>query len=180
MYAQWPNSNYKGFWTWSNFEVRSSIGRGHGLFTLNPVNMYTWIPHFGLQNKGRLYTVFCTSFNYYIDGDPEKCTFTYKNSKGEHVQVGSKGLAITMMINEPNPGQTANCILTSNGIIIAKALNSDTELLVSYGDSYTRNYKIGRKLPLRLLQITKKIRLPVQLIHEQRRIQQKLIQKPHR
>ncbi len=59
--------------------------------------------------------------------------------------VGAKGLSILLMINEPSPKTKANCLFTSNTVMVATKIAKGQELTVHYGQSYKREYKVGQR-----------------------------------
>ena len=58
-----------------------------------------------------------------IDGKPQ----------GEE-EAALNGLGITMMINEPSPGRSPNCIITQDLFLITRDLKKGTELLAHYNN----------------------------------------------
>ena len=73
-----------------------------------------------------------------IDGTP-----AFHPARG----VGSFGLAIAMMINEPGPKRTPNAVFKNNMVIITRPIRKNGELLVYYGSKYERTYEAYKPDP---------------------------------
>ena len=74
-----------------------------------------------------------------IDGKPQ----------GEE-EAALNGLGITMMINEPSPGRSPNCIIHQDLFLVTKDLKEGTELLAHYNNDvntirWALNYKVDAK-----------------------------------
>ncbi len=147
-------------WIWPLLEVKQSIQTNHpcnGVFTKHILRKKTMIPVIGIKllqtdHDIRMFyryskNIADTTFppgtfthgwdvtDYSINGNPKLFT---------HEKVGSFGLAIAMMVNEPTNDQP-NCIFKQNHLITIKTIQPGEELTVYYGSDYDshRNYSIN-------------------------------------
>ena len=85
----------------------------------DPIKSHLWIYRHGLRGG--------------VDGRPS----LDKNA-------GCKGLAIAMMVNEPDKGKDANCILARDCLITVKHINKGVFLSAHYGEGY-KNIRARQK-----------------------------------
>lgn len=139
-----------GIWFWPELEVRaeSSFGPelGRGVFAKTDLRPGLFFPIFGTpiseaEHKRLIRTnqqqfVFAKGRGeprLLLNGDP-RCSLP-----------GRHGLEIALMVNEPPPRVKANCALGPNTLQVRRFIAKGEELLVHYGDSYTRSYKVGQR-----------------------------------
>jgi hypothetical protein len=139
-------------WLWPELEVRSesSFGPalGRGVFATRDLRPGLCIPVLGheisenerqqLVRKNKALYVFDSSTVGLIDGDP-------RIHPDKINRVGNYGLSIALMVNEPPPRNKANCAFGANTLQVRRRVAKGEELLVHYGDSYERPYKVGQR-----------------------------------
>ena len=69
-----------------------------------------------------------------VDGHPR-----YKPWQG----IGGRGLYISSLVNEPRR-KKPNVVMRGNNLVVAQPIAAHEELLVSYGQQYTRDYPVSR------------------------------------
>lgn len=131
----------EGGYVWKGLEVKTSlVGKGNaglGLFANVNFPFGTSIPIWGIPLRHRDTNtlnfsnshVYGTSTKGLIDGNPQRAPF--KN-------VGMRGLAISMMVNEPEGRKNPNCIFKRDMLVMIRPIKKGQELYVYYGPEYTR------------------------------------------
>jgi hypothetical protein len=126
-------------YTWPALAVRQSqqnVGGGLGVFAtrkLKPGIMIPILGHRVAQADGLTHGwVYYGSIKGAVDGHP---------SINPYKGVGSFGLSIAMMVNEPTRAKP-NCIFKMDHIVIAEPIRKGEELTVYYG----KNYELIRRI----------------------------------
>ena len=118
---------------WRQIEVRQSGSgeKGMGVFATQDLEPGLMIPITGMRipahvADGRTHA-YARSGTAAVDGHP---------GFNSHRGVGSFGLAIALMANEPNQQQDQNCCFRTDYMMTYKWIAKGCELLVDYGDAY--------------------------------------------
>ena len=154
--------------TWDHLQVQDThTPQGHGVFSTTFLKRGTYIPHLGtpipadtLQDRKHAQMALTNALNWNQDlPTREKITqitsaLTHTNtysciqgaidghpSISPHNNIGSRGIAITMMINEPMTTKP-NAILAADGIILTSNIPSGTQIQAFYGNSYEELRKL--------------------------------------
>ena len=113
---------------------------GNGLIAKTAIDRGTMIPILGriskecilpTHSRSHLYKSDKTNGGYYLDGHPDI---------QPHRGIGSRGLAIALMANEPTRTSKANAYFSCGYLIIRKNLKAGEEILVVYGRLGARDH----------------------------------------
>lgn len=150
MFPEWNEE--KKFYFWPQLVVRNTLQKGLGVFAKEDICEGTLIPYLGLRLDKKQYqdlhkkTDFYTSkdLHYIIQSD----THTYING---HPNFDTHHLYLTSLLNEPEPGQRANCRSLplrpkqlGLGVMTTRLIAKGEELSMHYGYAYYRDYSIGQ------------------------------------
>jgi hypothetical protein len=128
---------------WNDLEVKRVRGRGKGVFAKKDLPAGTAIPIWGVEVKEWEENDYEASHGWArriaprqkLDGHP---------SVFPHKGIGSFGLSIAMMLNEPSKGRP-NCLFLEDSVVVQTDVHRTEELTVWYGDEYDREFH-GYKL----------------------------------
>jgi hypothetical protein len=119
---------------WEEIEVRQSgsEGKGMGVFANQDLAPGLMIPIAGMRipahmASGRTHAYVRSGSDCAVDGSP---------GFNGHRGVGSFGLAIALMANEPDQQQDLNCCFRVDYLMTYKPIAKGSELLVDYGVAY--------------------------------------------
>uniref|UniRef100_A0A6C0BNI0 SET domain-containing protein n=1 Tax=viral metagenome TaxID=1070528 RepID=A0A6C0BNI0_9ZZZZ len=141
------------YYTWPKLEVKEFPGQGYGVYATERLSAGIAVPILGkVLTKFELDTKLGTAqashiweirslkpgwpYTTYIDGNPR-----YKPYK----RVGSGGLAIAMMVNEPSRTKP-NCIFKRDCLITADTIKAGEQLTAFYDNPRDPNYEATRRL----------------------------------
>jgi hypothetical protein len=131
-----PIRHTDGGYTWEELEIRPTE-HGLGVFATIDLPPGSVIPIIAypikrITTKRGTQHVWIRKGGQILDGHPSIAPY-----KG----IGFKGLAISMMINEPSH-KKPNCIFMDDCVLCVKKIKKNDELSVYYGDEYPReDYK---------------------------------------
>ena len=138
-----PVQTEDGNFKWNELEVKTSgQGGGKGVYAKQDLKVATVVVIFGVPVSKWTHHDHGPSHGWVrkkvgvkkenqpkLDGHPS--LYPYKG-------VGSFGLAIAMMLNEPTKGKPS-CIFKFNSVVVQRRIKKGEELTVFYGDVYERN-----------------------------------------
>ena len=127
-----PREETRCGYVWDELEVKPSneLNAGDGVFARVNLKAGTMIPILGKKINRVINPshVWIYRGRKAIDGHP---------SINPYKGVGSRGLAIAMMINESTK-KPFNCIFKLDHVVIAKSIKAGDELYIDYGPYYNR------------------------------------------
>lgn len=126
-------------WIWPRLKVgTSTITSGKGVFAVDELVAGCVIPIIACQVK-QWVTERGHTHGWIRIGHKKKQLLDGHPSLFTHMDTGSFGLAIAMMINEASKGRP-NCIFKRNSIIVQERIKPNEELTIFYGDGYERDW----------------------------------------
>jgi hypothetical protein len=137
-----PSTSMDGYFEWTHLAIKPAGGRsaGNGLFAKTQIAKGTMIPILGRMSsefilpahtRSHFYKSDKTLGSVYIDGHPDI---------QPHKGIGSRGLSIALMANEPDRASKANAYFACGYLIIQKNLKAGDEITVIYGQLGTQEH----------------------------------------